>query len=251
MKLKNKVSIIMPSYGSEKFISRAIESAIKQTYKNWELIVVDDNSFDQSNIIIENYTKMDSRIKLIKLYKNEGPAIARNCGIKASQGRFVAFLDADDMWMESKLEEQLEFMMQKNLSFTYSGYYLTNEENKDLGEFIPKDTLTYRDMLKSNSIGCLTAIYDSEKLGKMFMPNIKRRQDYALWMKIIKKTGEVKGISKPLAIYRIRKKSISSNKLIAAAYQWKVYREIEKLNLAKSAYYFLHYTINGFTKYKK
>jgi len=245
------VSIITPSYKSEKFISETIKSVLFQTYKNWEMIIVDDCSPDNSNEIIEEYCKKDSRIKLIKLEKNSGPAVARNRAIKEAKGRYIAFLDADDLWKPEKLEKQLLFMNENNLAFTYSSYDLIDEDNSDIGTFITKETITYEDMLKTCSVGCLTAIYDTEKLGKVYMPLIRKRQDYGLWLKILKKIGRTKGIVEPLAIYRIRKDSVSSNKIKAAQYQWKIYREVEKLNFFQSIYYFIHYAFNGVIKYKK
>jgi len=248
---KNMVSIITPSYNSEKFISQTIESVLAQIYQNWEMIIVDDCSPDNSNQIIEKFIKTDRRIKLIKLENNSGPAVARNTAIKEAKGRYIAFLDADDLWLPNKLEKQINFMNKNNLSFTYSAYTLVDEEDNDLGVFIPREELSYEDILKTNDIGCLTAIYDTEKLGKVYMPNVLKRQDYGLWLRILKKIEKTKGILEPLAIYRVRKNSVSSNKLKAAKHQWKIYRKVEKLSIFKSSYYFLHYAYNGLFKYKK
>ena len=244
------VTIIMPSYNSEKFIVESVESVLAQTYSNWELIIVDDCSPDDSNNIITKYVDNDSRIKLIKLQKNSGPAVARNTAIEAANGRYIAFLDSDDVWLPNKLEKQIKFMQDNDLAFTYSSYKLVGEDNEDLGLFITKDKISYFDMLKTCSVGCLTAIYDTEKIGKQYMPLILKRQDYGLWLKILKLIGETRGILEPLATYRIRKNSVSSNKVKAAKYQWKIYREIEKLSFLKSLYYFVFYAYNGVTKYK-
>jgi teichuronic acid biosynthesis glycosyltransferase TuaG len=248
--LNNLISIITPSYNSSKFISQTIESVLSQTYENWEMIIVDDMSPDNSNEIIEEFIEKDSRIKVIKLEKNSGPAVARNRAIKEANGRYIAFLDADDLWMPEKLEKQIKFMNENNLSFTYSSYKLIDEDNNDLGEFITKETISYNSMLKTCSVGCLTAIYDTEKLGKVFMPNILKRQDYGTWLKILKNIKTTKGIIEPLATYRILKNSVSSNKIKASMYQWKIYREVEKLSLFKSIYYFVQYAYYGFKKYK-
>ena len=244
------VTIIMPSYDSEKFIIESIESVLVQTYSNWELIIVDDCSPDDSNKIITKYVDSDGRIKLIKLQKNSGPAVARNTAIEAASGRYIAFLDSDDVWLPNKLETQINFMHDNDLAFTYSSYRLVGEDNEHLGVFITKDKISYFDMLKTCSVGCLTAIYDTKKIGKQYMPLILKRQDYGLWLKILKLIGETKGISEPLATYRIRKNSVSSNKVKAAKYQWKIYRDIEKLSFLKSLYYFVFYAYNGVTKYK-
>ncbi len=244
------VSIITPSYNSSKFIAKCIESVLSQTYKNWEMIVVDDRSPDNSNEIIQSYIKKDSRIRLIELEKNSGPAVARNRAIKESKGRYIAFLDSDDVWMEEKLQIQLSFMQENDLALTYSSYNLIDEEDNGLGEFITKERVTYSDLLKTNSIGCLTAIYDTQKIGKIFMPDIRQKQDYGLWLQILKDIKTTKGILEPLAIYRIRKKSVSSNKLKAARYLWKIFRDVEKLNIFKSIYYFCFYIYHGVKKYK-
>ncbi len=248
--IKNLVSIITPSYKSAKFISQTIESVLAQTYKDWEMIIVDDLSPDNANEIVEEYIIKDNRIKLIKLEKNSGPAVARNRAIKEAKGRYMAFLDADDLWMPDKLEKQIQFMNDNNLSFTYSSYKLIDENNSDLGNFITKETITYRSMLKTCSVGCLTAIYDTEKLGKVFMPNILKRQDYGTWLSILKNIESTKGILEPLATYRILNNSVSSNKVKASLYQWKIYREVEKLSLIKSVWYFVQYAYYGFKKYK-
>jgi len=244
------ISIITPSYKSEKFISLTIESVLNQSYQNWEMIIVDDVSPDNTNKIIEEYIKKDSRIKLIKLEKNSGPAMARNRAIEEAKGRYIAFLDADDLWNNDKLEKQIKFMEDNNLSFTYSSYNLIDENGNELGNFKTKEKIDYKGMLKTCSVGCLTAIYDTKKLGKVYMPLIRKRQDYGLWLKILKEIDSTKGILESLATYRILKDSVSSNKIKAAQYQWKIYREVEKLNIFRSIYYFLYYTYHGIVKYK-
>ncbi len=244
------VSIITPSYNSEKFISDTIQSVLDQTYQYWEMIIVDDVSPDNSNRIIEQYIQQDSRIKLIKLEKNSGPAVARNIAIEEAKGRYIAFLDADDLWQSEKLEKQIKFMQKNDLAFTYSSYYLIDKDGKELGTFITKENISYKEMLKTCSVGCLTAIYDTQVLGKVYMPLILKRQDYGLWLKILKEIKTTKGILEPLATYRILENSVSSNKIKAAQYQWKIYREVEKLNIFSSMYYFIHYAINGIIKYR-
>lgn len=248
--MNDLVSVIMPSYGSEKFISKSIDSVLLQTYDNWELIIIDDCSPDESNKIIKEYLSKDSRIKFVKLEKNSGVAVARNKGIEIAKGRFIAFLDSDDLWLPEKLEKQINFMKYHDLAFTYSSYMLIDETDKNIGEFIVKPKISYSSMLKTCSVGCLTAIYDSNKLKKVYMPLILKRQDYGTWLKILKNIKTTKGILEPLAIYRIRSNSLSSNKLKASVYQWKIYREVEKLDIFRSLYYFINYAINGFLKYR-
>jgi len=248
--MSSLVSIITPSYNSEKFIKETIDSVISQTYQNWEMIIVDDVSPDKSNEIIDAFIKKDSRIKLIKLEENSGPAVARNRAIEEAKGRYIAFLDADDLWLPEKLEKQIAFMLENDLSFTYSSYRLIDEEGHRLGEFITKEMISYESMLKTCSVGCLTAIYDTEKLSKVYMPNILKRQDYGLWLKILREIESTKGIVEPLAVYRVLKNSVSSNKIKTAQYQWKIYREVEHINIFKSTYYFIFYMVNGILKYR-
>ncbi len=244
------VSIITPLYKSEKFISQTIESVLRQTYTNWEMIIVDDVSPDNSDKIVIKYCKKDSRIKFLKLKVNSGPAIARNTAIKEAKGRYIAFLDADDLWYENKLEKQIRFMKENNLAFTYSSYDLMDEKGKSLGTFITKDKINYERMLKTSSVGCLTVVYDVKMLGKMYMENMGH-EDYILWLKILKNIDYAMGIIEPLATYRIVNNSVSSNKLKAARYTWKIYREVEGLNIFNSIYYFIHYVVNGLIKYRQ
>lgn len=241
----------MPSYNSEKYISQAIESVLSQTYKIWELIIVDDCSSDNSVKIVESYCERDNRIKLIKLNSRTGPANARNIGIERAQGRYISFLDADDLWLPDKLEKQIIFMQENNLAFTYCSYYLIDENGNYLDEFIVEHTINYKSMLKKCSVSTITAIYDVERIGKVYMPNIPIGEDYALWLRILKKIKLAKGIITPLACCRLLKKSASSNKFRVAKYRWRVYREFEQLSFFKSCYYFVHYAYNGFVKYGK
>ncbi|MDR1554798.1 MAG: glycosyltransferase [Campylobacteraceae bacterium] len=239
----------MPSYNSSKFIAQAIESVLAQTYENWEMIIVDDMSSDNSVEIIEKYLQIDKRIRLVKSQKNMGPALTRNRAIKEATGDYIAFLDSDDVWLPNKLQVQIQFMIDNNLSFSYSAYDIIDENSNYLKSFYVRDFVNYKELLKGNIIGCLTAIYDAKKLGKIFMKNIGH-EDYALWLDILKKVEYGKGINKSLACYRIVKKSVSSNKLKVARYQWNIYRKIEKINFFKSIYYLLFYAYNGFKKHK-
>lgn len=246
------VSIITPSYKSEKFIKKTIESVILQTYQNWEMLIVDDCSPDNSNKIIENYVSKDCRIKIIKLNNSSGPAIARNKAIENAKGRFIAFLDADDVWLPQKLEKQIKFMIEKQIEFSFTEYIKIDENNKEISGVISRpEKVNYKKMLKSNFIPCLTAIYDTKKLGKVYMPLILKRQDYGLWLKILKKIEYAYALNEPLALYRIHSNSVSSNKFIAAYYVWKLFREEEKLNLFKASYYFINYMVISYFKFLK
>ena len=231
------VSIITPVYNSEKYIEQTIFSVVNQSYKNWEHILIDDCSIDSSKEIIIKYVNKDKRIKYNRLDKNSGAAVARNKGIELAKGRFIAFLDSDDSWHPNKLGKQLHFMMSNNYSFTHTAYNQISESSGEvIKTIIPKDKITYKEALYYNPIGCLTAMYDTKHLGKVFMPSLRKRQDYALWLKILKKTNAY-CLTESLANYRVRTDSISSNKKKLLKHQWKLYRNFEKFSYLKSSYY--------------
>ncbi|AQS93255.1 glycosyl transferase [Polaribacter sp. BM10] len=236
--MNNLVSIITPSYNSSAFISKTIISVLNQTYKNWEMIIVDDCSTDGSNKLIESFIAKDSRIMLHKLAKNSGTAIARNTAIDIANGEFIAFLDSDDIWLPNKLELQIEFMIQNNYNFTHTSYSTINETSeKPIKNFICRPTLNYKNMLYSNRIGCLTVIYNANKLGKIYMPNVRKRQDYALWLKILKIEEHAFGIPEILAHYRLRNQSISNNKFEMLKWNFYLFKNIEKMSYVKSFFY--------------
>ncbi|MFC3880865.1 glycosyltransferase family 2 protein [Algoriphagus namhaensis] len=241
------VSIITPVHNAVLHIEETIESILKQTYENWELILIDDKSSDNGIDILRDYEGKDPRIKVLRNNNNQGAALTRNRGIKAAQGRFIAFLDSDDLWLPEKLEKQLDFMLQNGHAFTYTSY-IKFRDQEDVGVMKVPKKVNHRDLLKTCSIGCLTAMYDTEQLGKVYMPIISRRQDFALWLQILKIIPFAYGIQEPLAKYRLRSDSISGNKFKAAGYQWRVYREFEHLNVVEAGYYFLHYSFFGVIK---
>lgn len=245
------VSIITPSYNSEKFIAQTIESVLSQTYTEWEMIIVDDKSMDNTVKLIETYTQKDKRIKYIVLEENSGPAVARNRAIEEAEGKYIAFLDADDLWMPQKLEKQIAFMQRENIALSYTGYYRFEESAEEI-----KDEITvpmkvdYHELLKQNIIGCLTAVYDTKIVGKVYMPLIRKRQDFGLWLKILKEVPYAYALQEPLAYYRMHHDSISSNKIVSSQYNWKLYREVEKLPWYQALYYFAWYTYRSLLKYK-
>ena len=250
--MKALVSIIMPNYNGALFIEESITSVLFQTYENWELILVDDYSTDSSVKIIESFMAENKRIILIKLVENSGPAIARNHAIEEAKGRYIAFLDSDDLWHPDKLLKQISFMQEQDIALSYTSYYRIKETSgKTINQFYVPEKVDYSELLKQNIIGCLTAIYDTKKIGKVYMPNIDKRQDFGLWLDILKKVPYAYGIIEPLASYRIRISSVSSNKILASKYNWKLYREVEKLPLYKAIYYFGWYTYRSILRYKK
>lgn len=244
------VSIITPSFNSKDFIEKTIKSVLAQSYKNWELIIVDDKSKDNSNEIIEKYLKLDNRIKLIKLEKNSGVAIARNRAIKEAKGRFIAFLDSDDIWEKNKLEKQISFMIKNNYAFTYTAYERIDENCKTLNIINITNKVNYKSLLKSNIIACLTVIYDKDKIGKFYMSSNTKREDFATWLQILKTTGFAYGLNEQLAKYRVYSRQSSNNKFKMAIENWKLYRNIERLNIFKSSYYFINYAFLGLLKTK-
>lgn len=249
--MKVLVSIIMPNYNSEKYIVETIESVRSQTLQDWEMVIVDDCSIDGSVEIAQRFTEIDERISLIRFKSNLGVAMARNRAIAAARGRYIAFLDSDDLWKPEKLEKQIAFMEHKKYALTYSGYDLIDEAGNYYGvTFCPPSRVSYDNMLKTCSIGCLTAMYDTVELGKVYMPLIKKGQDYATWLKILKQIPFAYGLEESLALYRRRKQSISSNKLRALIHQWKIYREIEDIDLLSTFHYMGYYIFNGLVKYR-
>jgi len=244
------VSIITPSFNSSEFIESTIQSIILQSYKNWELLIIDDCSIDNSIEVINKYVSNDQRIKLVSLEHNSGAAVARNIGIQQAKGRFIAFLDSDDSWHPDKLKMQINFMLKNDYAFSYTAYHKVDENGVFIaGVNIPART-SYNELLKTCVIGCLTAMYDTEKLGKMEFPLIRKRQDFALWLKILKKVPYAYGLKQDLAKYTVRSDSISANKFKAAQYNWYLYRHIENLSLMRSIYYFSHYMIKGIIRTK-
>lgn len=244
------VSIITPSHNSAPFISETIQSVLNQSFSDWELIIVDDCSTDNSVDVIQSFVERDSRIKLIQLSENSGAAVARNRAIEVAQGRYIAFLDSDDLWLPDKLKKQLAFMQTNDYPFCYAAYDKRDEHGQVFGHIGVPDRVSYSDLLKMCSIGCLTAMYDTEYFGKVTMPLIRKRQDLGLWLKLLKKTEYAYGLNQTLAQYRVRTDSISANKANAAKFTWRLYREVEGLNLMKASYYFSHYALRGLLRTK-
>lgn len=245
----NKVSIIMPSYNAAKFIAASIQSVIEQTYNNWELLITDDCSKDDTVKIVEQFLEKDNRIKLFSTGKNSGPACARNKSLENATGKYIAFLDSDDIWGSNKLETQLKFMIEKNIAFSFSSYSVMKEDGTPTGNTInvPK-VIGYHGYLRNTIIGCLTVIIDREKIGDFIMPNIKTSEDMALWLNIMKRGFKAWGLQIPLAQYRVVSNSLTSKKWKEAKYVWKVYREIEHINPIYSTICFVGYVINAIIK---
>ena len=236
------VSIIVPVYNAAKYIEDTIAMVCNQTYKDWELILVDDASRDGSADIIEEYIKdQGKRIKLIRKEKNEGAAAARNTGIDASVGRYIAFLDADDVWEMDKLEKQIAFMEETGAAFSFHSYEFGDEKARPTGKIVHAPaTLNFRQALSRTVIFTTTVMFDTEKIDMeiIHMPMVPS-EDTATWWRILKSGIIAYGLDENLAIYRRPPKSLSSNKLIAMERIWFLYRNIANLSIPESMYYFV------------
>lgn len=250
----NLVSIITPVYNSERYIAECIESVLNQSYKNIEMIIIDDGSTDNSESIIKKYANSFHIIKYMKNSKNKGAWYARNIGIENSKGRFIAFLDADDIYKEDKIKKQINFMLENNYAFTYTSYDLIDENSKFLNKVVySKEYEDYESLLKGNNIGCLTVIIDKLKIKTPMRFENCHHEDFILWLKILKNNTKAYGLKEVLSSYRKSESSVSHNKIKSAIWTWNIYTNIEKLSLGKSVYCFCKYIINGLRKnsYKK
>ncbi|WP_026727299.1 glycosyltransferase family 2 protein [Flavobacterium denitrificans] len=229
------VSIIVPTYNTEKFIRQTIESVQSQSYTNWEMILVDDASTDQTVAIIGEFAQNDNRIKLFKLEKNSGNGFARNIALEKASGKYIAYLDADDLWFPEKLEKQIRFLKTNNLPFTFSFYDCIDDEGNNLNRRVETPVpLTYNQLFFCNYVGNLTAIYDVEFFEKIKLESTQKRQDWRLWLTVLKQIKTAEAIPESLAFYRIRKDSISSSKFKLIKHNFGVYREFHGYNFVFS-----------------
>jgi teichuronic acid biosynthesis glycosyltransferase TuaG len=245
------VSIIMPSYNSMQYISTSINSVINQTYENWELIIVDDCSIDGSSIYINNLLQdlQDFRIKYLKQKVNKGAAESRNIAMENASGKFIAFLDSDDVWDQNKLKLQMEFMIENDFDFTYHNYSAFDSKlEKVLYNVKCPSKINYNSYAKNTIIGCLTVIFNKTKFDNYTMPIIKSSHDMALWLKLLRYVEYAHCLELNLAKYRVLSNSNSSSKYKASLDVWRVYRNIEKINVAQSIYFFVNYLINALKK---
>lgn len=232
---KPLVSIITPSFNCEKFIAKTILSVQNQTYKNWEMIIVDDCSSDQTVSIIKEISSQDNRIQLFQLETNSGTGIARNFALAKATGKYIAFLDADDLWKPLKLELQIDFLKKHNLPFTFSFYECINEAGESLNRRIESPrNLSYRQLFFCNYIGNLTGIYDVNYFGKITISSFRKRQDWIHWLIILKKLKTAQPVAESLALYRIRENSISASKYELLKHNFAVYRKFHGYNTALS-----------------
>lgn len=240
------ISIIVPIFNAEKFLTETVQTVLDQTYKNWELLLINDCSADNSEVIAKKFLK-DKRINWVNLKKNSGAALSRNKGIELARGEYIAFIDADDLWKKDKLEKQLLFMQKNNCAFSFTSYEFADENGKPNGKkAIVPNRLSYKQALKNTTIFTSTVMININKLSKedIEMPNVPS-EDTATWWNILKKIDFAYGIPKIYSYYRRSKNTLSSSKTTAIKRIWFLYRKVEKLNIFRSFYYFCFYALNA------
>tara|TARA_B110000503_G_scaffold67557_1_gene105785 strand:- start:345 stop:1106 length:762 start_codon:yes stop_codon:yes gene_type:complete len=245
------VSIITPVYNCEEFLEECIQSVLNQTLKDWELILIDDCSIDSSSRIINKYISLDSRIKRYSFNKNVGAGVARNKGIEISRERFIAFLDSDDYWHKNKLKLQIEYMIRKNIDFSYTNFFVLDKEDKVSKIILTPKSVNSFSLLFNNYIKTLTAIYDTKRIGKIYMPNYRKRQDWGLWFNLLNKTNKAYRFTEPLAYYRTSNTSLSKSKLKLVKENFNFYRFFLQKNLLESfimiiLFFVVHFTFKMF-----
>jgi teichuronic acid biosynthesis glycosyltransferase TuaG len=250
MYVEKLVSIVTPAYNASHFIGAAIESVRCQTYQNWEMLIVDDLSKDETVIVVDSYAKLDSRIRLIRLNANVGPAMARQAGLDAACGRYLAFLDSDDLWLPQKLERQLSFMRTYDAALSFTRFRRISEAGDICGRLISVPIrLNYRQLLKNTIIATSTVLIDRVKTGPFRMTRTYY-DDYALWLELLKRGFTAYGLQQDLMRYRVVGKSVSRNKVKSAIEVWRTYRDVEKLYLPHATWYFLNYAWRAYFKYR-
>lgn len=239
------ISIITPVYNCEAFLDETIKSVILQSYADWELLLIDDCSQDGSKALSLAWAKKDDRIKVFSTRQNGGPAVARNIGLAHARGSYIAFLDSDDVWTKDKLWFQLGFMEKNKVKFSCTSYISRGASSEPYYKFTPPQYITYNEaLLLGNPIGNSTVMLASEVLNDIKVPDIKKRNDFALWLQILKKGIVCYGIDKPTMIYRRRSGSVSSKKISLLPYHWDLYRNIESLTVFKSTIFIATWAVS-------
>ena len=248
--MERLVSIITPCYNSGKYIVDTYQSILKQTYKNWEWIIIDDKSTDNSVELIKSFN--NSKIRLIVNNINSGASISRNKGLELAKGDFITYIDSDDLWEKDFLSETIYFLEKKDEILVYTYYKRVDENlNKILDDFIAIDNIDYNRLLYNCPIPMLTSVYDRSKIGKVYFPDVELREDHAMWLTLLTKIEFARGLKKSLGIYRIRDNSVSRNKFNIAIKQYQLYRKFLNMNLITSLYYTFNWGVNGLKKYGK
>jgi teichuronic acid biosynthesis glycosyltransferase TuaG len=231
------VSIITPSFNTDKFIAETIQSVQNQTYQNWEMIIVDDCSADATVSIIKQFVKNDNRIRFFQLERNSGAGVAREMALSKANGDYISFLDADDLWKPLKLEKQLQFLKENKIPFTFSFYDCIDEDSNTLNKCVeaPK-TLSYWQLFFCNYVGNLTGIYDRHYFGKIAISATRKRQDWMVWLTVLKKIRKAKPVPESLAFYRIRNNSLSASKVDLLKHNFAVYRSFHGFNYVSAMF---------------
>ncbi|WP_227511992.1 glycosyltransferase family 2 protein [Tritonibacter mobilis] len=229
------VSVIMPAYNAEMTLVHAVASVQAQSFTDWELILIEDGSSDQTANACTMLAQEDARIRVVYQTENTGAAVARNAGLALARGRYVAFLDADDLWHKEKLERQISFMKEHGAVFSYTGF-LRQRGHKQRRVHVPAQ-MTRERLLQGNVIGCLTAIYDRAHFGDVQMPNLRLRQDFAFWLLLLTRCQNAFGLDEPLAVYRVHSTSLSAGRIKAMRATWKMYRIHLGLSALRSTWY--------------
>jgi len=245
------VSIITPTYNCAAYIAETMDSVLAQTYRNWEMIIVDDRSRDNTGEIVAEYQRKDPRFRYHLLPENSGAAVARTEAMKLAKGAYMAFLDSDDLWLPEKLERQIRWMEENGHAFSCTAYEQIDDSGAPLGRVIKTVKKTdYNRLLLDCPVGNSTVVYSVEKMGKFQVPNIRKRNDDALWLQMLKKEPYIWGMPEVLMRYRVRPNSISSNKLKVIKYHWILYREIEHLSVLRSAFHIFWWCVIKVLKIK-
>jgi len=244
------VSIITPAYNSENTIAETIKSVKAQTYENWEMIIINDYSIDKTSSVVKEFSEKDARIRLVEISPNQGVAMARNLAIKKAKGRYIAFLDSDDLWAPDKLLKQIDFMREKGCYFSYTAYEIIDGDGESLNKVVTAPPQQrYKDLLKQNKIACLTVMIDRKEIGDIEMPSLKH-EDFALWLTILNRGYVAYGLDENLAKYRRHEGSLSYNKFESVSWVWKIYRENQNLKVAQSLVCITHFIVRSLVKYQ-
>lgn len=230
------VSVVTPVWNAAATLGAAVASVRAQTRGDWEMLIVDDGSTDGSAALAAALAALEPRLRLFGWPERRGAAAARNAGIRAARGRFIAFLDADDLWRPRKLEVQIGYMEAEGVPFTFAAMGRIDAAGRPIGRVAVPARVDHAALLRGNVIPCQTAAFDRLHYGSVEMPPLPRRQDYGLWLTLLARGGEAHGLPEPLADYRVRPGSLSANKLAAAAGTWRVYREVARLGRAEAAW---------------
>ena len=250
--MNDLVSIITPCFNATRFIRQCIESVLAQTYANWEMLIVDDCSTDDTVAIIQSYCNKDKRIRFFQTdYPSGGATIPRNTAIQNAGGRYIAFLDSDDIWLPTKLEQQIPLFEDPKTAIVFSNYEKIDADGNRKQRVVKSPPSTnYRYLLRRIAIGCLTGVYDTKKVGKVYLQKIGH-EDYVLWLSILKQGFIAQNTNTVTALYRQQKNSLSGNKLRVLKWTWHIYRHVEQLNFFMSLFCFLNYCVRSGFKFLK